>query len=302
MKNNLTVFFVMVFWVSGCVTNSPTTSTHHSCTAHKSQVSQAIQNRDLDRLENLLAKLNRQSDCPNSYLDGVKRSMAQIAAAQARNLLQKGKVAEAETWLKRAPIKVWNTQVVHGDIAAYHKQWRNAAQYFNQAIDLINDSQKTPEKPAQAEIDNVLQSALDAQLLAGEVIGPIRLEKRPIIRSVGVDNGYPMPIQFKFGGNVLSPEGEKSTQKLAKHIKKQHATYVTLTGHTDAKGNHRVNDKISKQRSLAVKSYLQELGIRARINAKGRGKRQLLPLPPRWKNLTKTEIDQRNRRVEFTIH
>ncbi len=98
MKNNLMYFFVMVFWVSGCATDSPidknivsspsakatmmSTQSRTGCTVHQSQVSQAIQNSDLDRLENLLATLNRQSDCPISYLDGVKRSMAQIAAAQ----------------------------------------------------------------------------------------------------------------------------------------------------------------------------------------------------------------------------
>ncbi len=322
MKNNLTYFFVMVFWVSGCATDSPidknivfsppatmmSTQSHRSrtgCTAHRSQVSQAIQNRDLDRLENLLATLNERSDCPNSYLNDVKRSMAQIAAAEAGNVLQKGEVAEAKKWLKRAPMKVWNTQVVRGDIAAHHKQWRNAAQYFNQAIDLINDPQTTTVKPTQAEIDNVFQSALDAQLLAGEVVGPIRKRRTPIhlmtTRSVNIKIGYPMPIQFNFGGNVLSPEGEKSTQKLADYIKKQRATYVTLTGHTDTKGTHRANDKISKQRSETVKSHLRKLGVNAKIHTDGKGKRKPLPLP-RWKNLTKAEIDQRNRRVEFTMN
>jgi len=317
MKNNLIYFLVMVLWFSGCATNSPIdnivpfpsapatmiTLSRTGCAAHQASVNQAIQSHDLDRLENLLAKLNRQSDCPISYLDGVKRSMAQIAAAQAGNLLQNAKIAEAKTWLKRAPTMVWSTQVVRGDIAAYDKQWRDAAQYFNQAIDLINDPQTTPDKPEQAKIDKVFQSALDAQLLAGEMIGPIqeRQRTRPMTRSVGIKTGYPMPIQFMFGGNVLTPKGEKSAQKLADYIKLQRAAYVILTGHTDTKGNHCGNDKISKQRSSAVKSYLQELGIRVKIDADGRGKREPLPLP-RWKNLTQAEIDQRNRRVEFTTN
>jgi len=311
MKNKL-ISFVVILWISGCATNSPienivpfpsppTTLSIQSrtgCAAHQSQVNQAIQNHDLDQLDNVLATLNNQ--CSTAYLDSVKRSMAHIAAAQAGRSMEQAQIIEAQAILKRAPTIVWSTQVMRGDMAAYDKQWQKAAEYFNQAIDLINDPQTTPEKPAQTEIDKVYQSALDAQLLAGEVIGPIRHQKHPMTRSIGLKTGYPMPVQFEFGGSKMSPKGKKSTQKLANYLKKQRARDIKLIGHTDTKGGHRINDKISKQRSLAVKSYLRKLGIRAKISPSGRGKREPLPLP-RWKNLTQTEIDQRNRRVEFRI-
>ena len=312
MTNKL-IGLVIVLGVSGCATDSPidnivpfpsvpktmSTLSHTSCAAHQSQVNQAIQSHDLDSLDNLLVTLNRQADCPSSYLDGIKRNMAHIAAAQAGRSMEQAQLTEAEAWLKRAPTMVWSTQVLHGDIAAYRKQWRNAAQYFNQAIDLINDPQTTPEKPAQNQIDKVFQSALDAQLLAGEVVGPIRHRTRPMTRSVGFDYGRPIPIQFDFGGSKMSPKGKESTQKLADYFKRQGANDIKLIGHTDTKGGHHVNDRISRQRSSAVKSYLRQLGVSAsRIDTEGKGKREPLPLP-RWKNLTKAEIDQRNRRVEF---
>ncbi len=313
MKNKL-ICFAVILWLSGCTTNPPienivpfpspqTTMSIQSrtgCAAHQSQVNQAIQNHDLEQLDNLLATLNNQRDCSTAYVDEVKRSMAHIAAAQAGSSMEQAQITEAQAILKRAPTIVWSTQVIHGDIAAYHKQWQKAAEYFNQAIDLINDPQTTPQKPAQTEIDKVYQSAVDAQLLAGEVIGPIRHQKHPMTRSIGLKTGYPMPVQFDFGGSRMSPKGKKSTQKLADYLKKQRATHIKLIGHTDTKGSHRVNDKISKQRSSAVKSQLRKLGIRAKISPTGRGKREPLP-SPRWKNLTQTEIDQRNRRVEFRI-
>jgi outer membrane protein OmpA-like peptidoglycan-associated protein len=312
MTNKL-IGLVVALGVSGCATDSPidnivhfpspsptmSTQSRTSCATHQ-PVNQAIQNHDLDRLDNLLATLNRQPDCPSSYLDGVKRNMAYIAAAQAGRSMEQAQLTEAEAWLKRAPTMVWSTQVLHGDLAAYRKQWRNAAQYFNQAIDLINDPHTTPEKPAQDKIDKVFQSALDAQLLAGEVVGLIRPRIRPKTRSVGVDSGYPMPVQFYFGGSKMGTKGKKSTKKLADYLKRQGANDIKLIGHTDTKGSHRVNDRISKQRALAVKNYLRKLGVNVRINTEGKGKRKPLPLP-RWKNLTKAEIDQRNRRVEFRM-
>jgi outer membrane protein OmpA-like peptidoglycan-associated protein len=312
MTNKL-IGLVVALGVSGCATDSPidnivpspspstmSTQSHSSCAVHQSQVNQAIQSHDLDRLDNLLAELNSQPDCPSSYLDDVKRNMADIAAAQASRSMEQAQLSEAEAWLKRAPTKVWRTQFVHGDIAAYRKEWRNAAEYFNQAIDLINDPHTTPKKPAPAKIEKVFQSALDAQLLAGEVVGSIRPRIRPKTRSIGVDSGYPMPVQFYFGGSKMGTKGEESTKKLADYLKRQGANDIKLIGHTDTKGSHRINDRISKQRALAVKNYLRELGVNARINTEGKGKRKPLPLP-RWKNLTKAEIDQRNRRVEFRM-
>jgi len=314
MQNKL-LCFITILWFSGCAIDKPIENivsfqsvptiisplTHTGCAAYQVPVNQAIQGHDLDKLDNLLATLNKQSDCPSSYLDSVKRSMAHIAAALAGRSMAQAQLTEAEAWLKRAPTTVWSTQVVRGDIAAYHKQWPNAAHYFNQAIDLINDNQKMPAEPAPDKIEQVFQSALDAQLLAGEIVGPIRHRTRPKIRSIGVDDGYPMPVQFDFGGSKMSPKGKKSSQKLANYLKKQGATDIKLIGHTDTKGSHRVNDRISKQRSLAVKSYLRKLGVRVSIKTDGRGKREPLP-SPRWKNLTQTEIDQRNRRVEFRIN
>ncbi len=72
-----------------------------------------MQAHDLETLETLLVTLNKQPDCPISYLDAVKRSMAQIAAAQADELTQQGQLALAKTWLKRAPTMVWGTQAVN---------------------------------------------------------------------------------------------------------------------------------------------------------------------------------------------
>ena len=139
------------------------------CADYEFQVNQAVQNSDFETLEKLFVTLNRQTDCPVSYLDGVKRSMAQITALNADNLVQQGKLAEAETWLKRAPTIVWNTQVVYGDIAARREQWQKAADFFNQALDLIDDLQATPQPPTPAEIEEVYQLASIAQSLAEEI-------------------------------------------------------------------------------------------------------------------------------------
>ena len=118
-----------------------------ACAHYHTQMTQAVHSRDLNALEQLLPTLTRQPDCPLSYLDAGKRSMAQIVAVKADGLTQQNQLAEAEQLLKRAPTIVWNTQAVHGNIAALRRDWQKAAQLFNQTLDLMNNPQATPQAP-----------------------------------------------------------------------------------------------------------------------------------------------------------
>jgi hypothetical protein len=126
-------------------TGLPTVS-FAACADYETEVKRAVTNLDFDTLEKLLPRLNsKQAACPLSYLESVKRSMAQIAAARADGLMQQSKLAQAEAWLKRAPTKIWNTSVIHGNINAQREQWAMAVQFFNQALDLIDDPESTPQ-------------------------------------------------------------------------------------------------------------------------------------------------------------
>jgi len=135
-----------------------------ACADYETEVKRAVTNFDFDTLKKLLPILNSQQvACPVSYLESVKRSMAQIAAARADGLMQQGKLAQAEAWLKRAPTKIWNTAVIHGNINAQREQWAMAVQFFNQALDLIDDPESTPQAPTPAAIEDIYQLVSFAQ-------------------------------------------------------------------------------------------------------------------------------------------
>jgi outer membrane protein OmpA-like peptidoglycan-associated protein len=294
MKNILIIILVLT---SSCTTIKKEKLTRSvkissSCADYQSSVQQAIKQSDLDNLENLLYKLNRQADCSISYIDNVKRSMAQIAAAKADKLTQQKRIKTAKTWLKRAPITTWGTQAVYGDIAVYRHQWQLAARFYNQAIDLIRDKQATPQAPAASSIRKLLKLAYQTQVLttgSQSVFGKIR--------GVTPEN---IPIQFSFATTKLDNQAKKLVQQLANYIKQQNITKLTLIGHTDTKGNHAINDKISKQRALTVQKYLQQLGVTANINIKCKGKRQPLQLAHAT-IYTSEQINALNRRVELYL-
>jgi outer membrane protein OmpA-like peptidoglycan-associated protein len=294
MKNILIIILVLT---SSCTTIKKeklirSVKISSSCADYQSSVQQAIKQSDFESLEKLLFILNRQADCSISYLDNVKRSMAQIAAARADKLIQQQRIKTAKTWLKRAPITTWGTQAIYGDIAVYRHQWQLAARLYHQAIDLIRDKQATPQAPAPSSIRKLLKLAYQTQnLTAGSqsVFGKIR--------GVTPEN---IPIQFSFAKTRLDNQAKNFLQQLANYIKQQNITKLTLIGHTDTKGNHIINDKISKQRALTVQKYLQQLGVTANINIKCKGKRQPLQLAHAT-IYTSEQINALNRRVELYL-
>ncbi|OQY52692.1 MAG: hypothetical protein B6247_16395 [Candidatus Parabeggiatoa sp. nov. 2] len=148
------------------------TTPSRSCGDFNTPVNQALQAKNLDELAGLLVKLKRQADCSVDYLKKLKRNMSDIAAAKARDFVQRGQLAEAEKWLqhKYAPVNSWTTQDVRGEIATKHKQWKKAAVFYNNALDLINNPKVTVQKPSPAEIERVQKLAIETQLVAGTLI------------------------------------------------------------------------------------------------------------------------------------
>ena len=294
MKNILIIILVLT---SSCTTIKKEKLTRSvklssSCGDYQSSVQQAIKQSDFENLEKLLFILNRQADCSISYIDQVKRSMAQIAAARADQLIQQQRIKTAKTWLKRAPITTWGTQVIYGDIAVYRHQWQLAARLYHQAIDLIRDKQATPQAPAPSSIRKLLKLAYETQVLttgSQSIFGKTR--------GVIPEN---IPIQFSFGNTKLNSQTKIFLQQLASYIKQQNIMQLTLIGHTDNKGNHAINDKISKQRALTVKKYLQKVGVKANINIICKGKREPLQLVHAIQ-YTPEQINALNRRVELIL-
>jgi outer membrane protein OmpA-like peptidoglycan-associated protein len=71
---------------------------------------------------------------------------------------------------------------------------------------------------------------------------------------------------------------------------------VEIQGHTDNRGDHALNMRLSQQRAESVQQWLTEHGVEpARLTAKGYG-----PTRPLAPNITQRNR-ARNRRVQFKI-
>jgi outer membrane protein OmpA-like peptidoglycan-associated protein len=279
-----------------------TLPTSAACNDYQLQVNQAIGTDDLTKLERLLPKLRY---CPSSYIDDVKRSMSDIAAAKADSLVQQNRLAAAETWLKRAKALTWGTQVVRGDIAVRRQDWHNASVFYNQALDLIDDKQATPQSPPKAQIETIYKQAEEAQILTARV-NTISSKGRGSGMMRGKIRGFiprkrAVPIPFYTGKWSLDENGKKVTKQLASYIKNQGFHQVTLTGHTDENGLRWWNNIISTRRANSVKDYLKTLDITAYIKIKTIGKGEDEPMQlVNSKHYDQKHIDMLNRRVELS--
>lgn len=103
-------------------------------------------------------------------------------------------------------------------------------------------------------------------------------------------------LNFQPGGTSLTPESEAQLPALMADVTQRTGADLVVTGHTDTTGALQANDALSLKRAQVVAQLLVAKGaVESRIEAVGRGKRELL-VP------TADEVDEpKNRRVEILV-
>jgi outer membrane protein OmpA-like peptidoglycan-associated protein len=103
-------------------------------------------------------------------------------------------------------------------------------------------------------------------------------------------------ILFDVSKSELKTAAMTNIQNLAKSLKDNPDTDVTIIGHTDNSGSDEYNNRLSERRAEAVKTFTINQGISAsRINTRGKGESE-----PIADNSTE-EGKAKNRRVEIVI-
>ena len=103
-------------------------------------------------------------------------------------------------------------------------------------------------------------------------------------------------VFFEQGKPILKSQSFPELDRLVQIMQENASIKIELGGHTDNVGNKDALMKLSQDRVLAVKAYLEKKGInKDRVAGKGYGSTQ--PIAPN----TNEADRQRNRRVEFKI-
>ena len=107
---------------------------------------------------------------------------------------------------------------------------------------------------------------------------------------------YAADAFFDFDKSVLKAEGKAKLDDLVSKVKGINLEVIIAVGHTDSVGSDAYNQKLSVQRSEAVKAYLTSKGVeKNRVYTEGKGEKQ-----PVADNKT-AEGRAKNRRVEIEV-
>lgn len=108
--------------------------------------------------------------------------------------------------------------------------------------------------------------------------------------------GQRYTLHFVIGGTDLMPESQALLPQILTQAKAMDGGEIIIVGHTDRVGDAAQNDRLSRERALAVRQVFVAEGFAAyRVRAVGRGERE--PIVP-----TADEVaEPANRRVEILV-
>ncbi|MCG8318934.1 MAG: OmpA family protein [Cytophagales bacterium] len=164
---------------------------------------------------------------------------------------------------------------VHGGVAPYDYQWSNGAK--TQDIENLVLGVYTVNV---TDANGCIVSTPDNMTLYEQVVSKGKFTTRD--------------INFDVSKSTIKPESFTTINRIATFMKEHPGISFRIDGHTDSDGSDAFNQKLSEDRSEAIKRALIKFGIReSRLESKGWGESK-----PIASNVTK-EGKALNRRVEF---
>lgn len=173
----------------------------------------------------------------------------------------------------------WQVLAWAADLAMSAKraeEYENAVTLYQDALDDIRDSKRTPKAPPPEVIAAIHKKAQAASLLSPTYVRQINRAGEPSGLSCTRFRGYEprataVPVQFEYNSTAFTQKGEKAVKDMLFYLRKQGEPDIQLIGHTDPRGTREFNQSLSLRRAAAVKDYLQKGGYRNAIRITGRG-------------------------------
>lgn len=150
-------------------------------------------------------------------------------------------------------------------------------------------------KPANAVVDGVTYR--DGKIVSGSPY----FETSPTTFGEGEPIPYLLHIYYDFDRSNIRREAVPELEKLLKMLRDNPLFIVELASHTDARGSHRYNKRLSQRRADAVVDWLVDKGVSLdRLVPRGYG--ETMPVNDCVNNVPCSEKKhQLNRRTEFRI-
>jgi OOP family OmpA-OmpF porin len=170
--------------------------------------------------------------------------------------------------------------------------WRDASWTPATANQACDGALKPPPAPVAMPAPPAPAPAPAVVAPTPAVVAPVVVPAAPVSEKVT----FAADAFFDFDKSVLKPEAKAKLDDLVAKTSAVALEVIIAVGHTDAVGTDGYNQKLSVQRSEAVKAYLVGKGIeKNRVYTEGKGEKQ-----PVADNKT-AEGRAKNRRVEIEV-
>lgn len=147
--------------------------------------------------------------------------------------------------------------------------FRHARHYIAESEQFLKEGNRLAENCLQAKVAPPVQAEPVVALVAPPVAPPV--EPVPAIAQL------PDAVHFAFDSDTLSSESDQVLQLVAKTMQDFPWLKLELGGHTDKRGNHKYNQKLSQRRVDSVYKRMIELGLSSeRFISSAHGKSRLL--------------------------
>ncbi|MGE0255653.1 MAG: OmpA family protein [Alphaproteobacteria bacterium] len=247
------------------------------------------------------------ADCDDGFRRALGRRAARLMVEEAQKLAARpGGQAAARTMLRDSLThgRLWQALAMLGDMAQAERDWAEATQRFQEALNEIGDPASTPTPPPAQMVELVFRKAEAARLLAPDyVAAPRTRDGTPGGLGAANVRGFvptkvAIPVTFDFDSTNFDAKGQAAARELLEQLRAQGEPAITLNGHTDPKGTAEYNLTLSERRANAVRSFLVQNGYKGRVTVQAFGKSR--PFEPDDPGRYSTEERHRmDRRVEL---
>ena len=144
---------------------------------------------------------------------------------------------------------------IKGGIPPYHIKW-TGYDYENKLV--------IPKKKGVYEV-NIIDNAYCKEKLVFSIpfhLKPEKISLKKELEKMKIGDSITIPnLIFNFNSSSLDTSSYKQLDILSDYLIKKNVKSIQIIGHTDNVGSARYNQKLSKSRAEAVKSYLLKKGV-----------------------------------------
>lgn len=267
-------------------------------------------------LENAMLAVVDAVECGPEDAGVAKKLFTERLLASAEEARRQGRGDAADALAAKAAAQhvSWRAARAYGDSLSRQRQYAKAAEYFQEALNLLGEDKSTGA-PRKEELRQLTLKADEAYHLAAAGTDQRKGQDGVLVRSItrsGAPGGVlsraanrgieavrlPMPILFRYDSDEFTPVGEQAAQELRDILRASPPARINVTGHTDRIGSDEYNQKLSERRARRVAQYLKENGVASTFVATGKGMRSPRILSE-GHGYSQMQIDELNRRVEF---